>query len=411
MIERTTISVLRKDQHTQHMLLRHAVATDVGRMRDHNEDSYAIEHGDGRDPHGALFVVCDGMGGHARGEVASDVAAKTIAAYYTAHPQADLHVLLRDAFAAANAEVLQQGHGAMGTTAVAAVIQGNVATIANVGDCRAYLVRNGQPRQVSRDHSFVAEQVAAGILTAAQAKESSYRNIVTRAIGNRGELDVDLYREPLQAGDVLVLCSDGLHGQVDADEIALAVSKVPLDKACQKLVELANTRGGPDNITVMAAQVEQLDDGVPAVDSSATTMTIAPMAAAAPRATNGATTGSLAQRMAVAPPLAAPVAQGSSSGVLWLATLLMVAALGFGGYTLYRTRPPAAPPPPAAVVLPTLTPPGNITATPEDTTATPNDYRASENDTGTALLSDTLGINRGLITTTATTTNTPTPHR
>ncbi len=406
----TTITVLRKDQEHNHMLLRHAAATDVGQVRDHNEDTYAVKNGDGRDPVGALFVVCDGMGGYERGEVASDVAAKAITAYYNAHGQSEPEPLLRDAFAAANGDVLQQqGNGDMGTTAVAALVRRNIAMVANVGDCRAYLVRDGQPRQLTRDHSFVAEQVAAGILTAEQAKMSSFRNIVTRAIGNRNELEVDLYGEPLQVGDVLVLCSDGLHGQVDPDEIALAVTKVPLDKACQKLVELANARGGPDNITIVAARVEELDEGVPLVAATATTATIAASAppAAPTHGTNGAaTTGSLARHAPVAPPLAPPVQRGGGSGILWLATLLMVAALGFGGYTLFRTRTPAAPPP-AAAGLPTLTPPGAVTTTPDDLLATPDEA-------GTALLSDTLSLsdtlaitNETLMTDTATVTDTP----
>ena len=359
------------------MLLRHAAATNVGRVRDHNEDTYAIKHGDGRDPHGALFVVCDGMGGYARGEVASDVAAKAIESHYDAYPDADRSTLLRDAFVAANTAVLGQGHGDMGTTAVAAIVRHNVATIANVGDCRAYLVRDGQPRQLTHDHSFVAEQVAAGILTDEQAKASSYRHIVTRAIGQRDDVDVDVYHEPLQVGDVVVLCSDGLHGQVDADEIALAVTKVPLAKACEKLVALANTRGGPDNITLVAVQVAELDDPAtippppPPPASSAAPAKIATGAlAAASVGTNGrsGSTGPLAQRAVVAPPLAAPPKRGGRGDVRWLATLLMVAALSFGGYLLYRAQPRAASSlPPAA---PTLTPLGNATITPDDVFAT-----------------------------------------
>lgn len=377
------------------MLLRHAAATNVGRVRDHNEDTYAIKHGDGRDPHGALFVVCDGMGGYARGEVASDVAAKAIEAHYDAYPDADRSMLLRDAFIAANTAVLGQGHGDMGTTAVAAIVRHNVATIANVGDCRAYLVRNGQPRQLTHDHSFVAEQVAAGILTDEQAKASSYRHIVTRAIGQRDDLDVDVYHEPLQVNDVVVLCSDGLHGQVDADEIALAVSKVPLAKACEKLVALANTRGGPDNITLVAVQVGELDDPAtippPPLTSSAAPAKIATGAlAAASVGTNGRTgsTGPLAQRAVVDPPLAAPARRGGRGDVRWLATLLMVAALSFGGYLLYLAQPPAEAP--SSLAQPTLTPLGDVTSTPDDVFA-PGDITETTITTETVVITETTG--------------------
>jgi protein phosphatase len=352
------------------MLLRHAAATNVGRVRDHNEDSYAIKHGDGRAPSGALFVVCDGMGGYARGEVASDVAAKAIEAHYDAYPDADRGALLHDAFVAANTAVLGQGHGDMGTTAVAAIVRHNVATVANVGDCRAYLVRNGQPRQITHDHSFVAEQVAAGILTDEQAKASSYRHIVTRAIGQRDDLQVDVYHEPLQVNDVVVLCSDGLHGQVDADEIALAVSKVPLAKACEKLVALANTRGGPDNITLVAVQVAELDDPAtipppPPADSAGPAKIATSALAAASMGTNGrsGSTGPVAQRAVVAPPLAPPKRSGRGD-VRWLATLLMVAALSFGGYLLFRAQPPATTP--ASLAPPPLTPLGDVTVTPDE---------------------------------------------
>jgi protein phosphatase len=315
------------------------------------------------------------MGGYARGEVASDAAAKAIAAHYDAYPDADRSTLLRDAFIAANTAVLGQGHGDMGTTAVAAIVRHNVATIANVGDCRAYVVRNGQPHQITHDHSFVAEQVAAGILTDEQAKASSYRHIVTRAIGQRDDLDVDVYHEPLQVHDVVVLCSDGLHGQVDADEIALAVTKVPLAKACEKLVALANTRGGPDNITLVAVQVAELDDPAtippPPPAGSATPAKIATGSlAAASVGMNGRTgsTGPLAQRPVVAPPLAPSKREGRGD-VRWLATLLMVAALSFGGYLLYYAQSPAASPLPAAAA-PTLTPLGDATNTPDDVFAT-----------------------------------------
>ncbi|HEX6292872.1 MAG TPA: PP2C family serine/threonine-protein phosphatase [Herpetosiphonaceae bacterium] len=240
------------------MQLRHAARTDVGKTRDHNEDSYGMEAGGERAAAGALFVVCDGIGGYASGEVASDLAVKTIIDRFYAGADQPPEVALSAAFQEANRVVFNQGGGKMGTTGVAAQFRDDVAVIANVGDCRAYLIRSGKARQITHDHSFVAEQVAAGMLTAEQARESSYRHIITRAIGHRPEIEVDTFREPLLQGDVVVLCSDGLHGQVEPDEIALAVTKVPLDDACRGLVKLANERGGPDNITIIAVEVVAL---------------------------------------------------------------------------------------------------------------------------------------------------------
>ncbi len=240
------------------MQLRHAARTDAGKTRDHNEDSYGVEAGGERAATGALFVVCDGIGGFASGEVASDLAVKTIISRYYGSDNRDAASALTAAFETSNQVVFEQGGGKMGTTGVAAVFRDDAVTIANVGDCRAYLIRGGKPRQITRDHSFVAEQVAAGMLTEAQARESSYRNIITRAIGHRPTIEVDTFREPLLKDDIIVLCSDGLHGQVLANEIALAVTKVPLDDACARLVQLANDRGGPDNITIVAVRVVEL---------------------------------------------------------------------------------------------------------------------------------------------------------
>ncbi|MBA3943967.1 MAG: serine/threonine-protein phosphatase [Herpetosiphonaceae bacterium] len=239
------------------MQLRHAALTDVGRARDHNEDTYGIEAPTGR-PEGALFLVCDGAGGLAAGETASDLAVKRIITTYYDTPGRDRAAALRVAFTTANDEVFAQGQGKMATTAVAAVFLNDAVLVGNVGDSRALLIRNGQPRSLSRDHSFVAEQVAAGVITPEQARISSYRNIITRALGNRPTVDVDLFREPVAVGDRIVLCSDGLHGLVEAEEIAQAVTLVSLQKAVERLIALANERGGGDNITVVAVEVVAL---------------------------------------------------------------------------------------------------------------------------------------------------------
>ena len=242
------------------MKLRWSALTDVGRVRDHNEDIFVAGEPPAADAAGQLLVVCDGMGGHAAGEVASKLAAETIlAAFYAADPAADRASVLRQAFVSANEQVFAHGRGRMGTTGVAGVLHHDALLVANVGDSRAYLVRAGQARQISRDHSFVSDQVAAGLITEDEARVSPVRNVITRAIGHQADVDVDLFRQPLQIGDRLLLASDGLHGLVTDAELAHFAQLDPLDDAVVALVNLANERGGSDNITVVLAVVDALD--------------------------------------------------------------------------------------------------------------------------------------------------------
>jgi protein phosphatase len=241
------------------MKLRLSARTDVGKTRDHNEDSYGVGEGEQVEQMGELLVVCDGMGGHAAGEVASQLAVEAILASYYEEASEDRPHALEQAFEQANAQVYARGRGSMGTTGVAALLHHDALHIANVGDSRAYLIRNGEIRQISRDHSFVGDQVAAGLITPDQARVSPHRNVITRALGYQPEVTVDLFRMPLQIGDIIVLSSDGMHGLVTDAEIAEIASARPLDEAAQQLIELANSRGGTDNITVVAAKVEALD--------------------------------------------------------------------------------------------------------------------------------------------------------
>ncbi len=241
------------------MKLRRNARTDVGRTRDHNEDNYGIGEGGQVERLGELLIVCDGMGGHASGEVASELAVATILDTYYADEADDRPAVLERAFVAANAKVYAQGRGSMGTTGVAAVLHHDALHIANVGDSRAYLIRGGNIRQLSRDHSFVSDQVAAGLLTPEQARTSQHKNIITRALGYQPDVTVDLFRWPLQVGDLVLLSSDGLHGLVTDHELAQIATTEPLEQAVDHLVTLANERGGTDNITVVLAQVEELD--------------------------------------------------------------------------------------------------------------------------------------------------------
>jgi PPM family protein phosphatase len=250
------------------MKLRHSAQTDVGKTRDHNEDSYGVGEGDQVERLGELLVICDGMGGHASGEVASRLGVDTILQIYYGDDAEDRPVVLEQAFEQANQQIFARGRGSMGTTGVAALIHHDALHVANVGDSRAYLIRGGEIRQVSRDHSFVSDQVAAGLITADQARSSPHRNVITRALGYQAGVTVDLFRLPLQVGDVVVLSSDGLHGLVTDAEIARTAAAEPPEVAVKQLIDLANQRGGTDNITVVVVRVDSLDWDSEPIDES-----------------------------------------------------------------------------------------------------------------------------------------------
>jgi serine/threonine protein phosphatase PrpC len=242
-----------------------AQRTDVGRKRFHNEDSVA--HIVPTDPvmmvkKGALFIVADGMGGHAAGEVASEIAVNTVCNMYYQVPSEDVPSALVHAVMSANAIIYQrssenQSQQGMGTTCVAAVLQGTTAYIANVGDSRAYLIRQGQIRQVSQDHSWVAEQVRAGFMTPEQAGMHAMRNMITRSMGFYPTVAVDIFTEQVTEGDILVLCSDGLSGMVSDSEILQIVQQFGPQESVYRLIERANGYGGVDNITVLIARVSR----------------------------------------------------------------------------------------------------------------------------------------------------------
>ncbi len=374
------------------MQLRHAARTDVGKTRDHNEDSYGIELGGERASAGALFVVCDGVGGFASGEVASDIAVKTIIAQFYSLDNSDPATALTAAIESSNQIVFQQGGGKMATTSVVALFRDDAVTVANVGDCRAYLIRGGEPRQITRDHSFVAEQVRQGNMTEQQARESSYRNIITRAIGQRPDVEVDTFRQPVLKNDIVVLCSDGLYGQVTVDEIALAVTKVPLDDACTRLVKLANDRGGPDNITIVVVQVSELmfRSDAPIVtgqhpvrrepaEKTTNKLSVAKSATATterldvsygpPPAVERRRTERRSS-VAALPPQAPPHSNRLRSFILYALAALLLAAAIFGGYYVSVLAPgDRAQPQQPASVPPTLTPLFERTITPPAPTA------------------------------------------
>jgi len=221
-------------------------------------------------PAGALALVADGMGGAAGGELASRLAAETILDDLArSAPDHHFALRLRTAVEAANARIHQESRGnhrlwGMGTTATAAGILGDQLYIAQIGDSRAYLIRGGAAHQLTRDQSRVQALIEAGELTPEEAAQSAERHIILQALGPEPEVDVDLTHHDLCRGDTLLLSSDGLHGVVDDDEIARIAaphlastgSDPDPDAACQALIDLANQRGGPDNITVVIIHFE-----------------------------------------------------------------------------------------------------------------------------------------------------------
>ncbi len=234
-------------------------ATDTGRVRDHNEDEVLLAEPESERTvaRGFLFAVADGMGGHERGEVASQIAIETLFERFYAEDAAggDMVTALQRGFRRANERILEEsinggtGSGSMGTTMVAGAIVGAHLTIANVGDSRAYLIRAEQATQITRDHSLVAEQVAGGVMTEEEARNSNYRNIITRALGHRPKVEVDIFEIGLLPEDRIVLVSDGVSGSVEPDELAALVLRGAPQEASKALIDLALDQGSTDNVS------------------------------------------------------------------------------------------------------------------------------------------------------------------
>ncbi|HEX8929940.1 MAG TPA: Stp1/IreP family PP2C-type Ser/Thr phosphatase [Actinomycetota bacterium] len=226
--------------------------TDMGRMRKNNEDRYLIA--------GRLAAVADGMGGHRAGEVASAIAMEELATLEHAGPwptPAEAGEALRAVFLAANRRIREVAakdseFEGMGTTLVALLEDGDSVHLANVGDSRAYLLRNGELSQVTVDHTLVQELIDEGRLRPDEAERHPQRSIITRALGVESDVEVDLFTYKLLPGDRLLLCSDGLSGVVDEQRIRNVMLREPEpQRAAEKLVAMANEGGGPDNITVV----------------------------------------------------------------------------------------------------------------------------------------------------------------
>ncbi len=258
-----------------------AAATDIGCKRSNNEDCF------GYDAEQGIFVVCDGMGGSAAGEVASSMAVQTLIESFGV-PNGELVATevkpvedrLLNAIVAANRAVRDAGNGNpdlnhMGTTLVCACLDGDRAVVANVGDSRAYLLREGTCSQITQDHSFLAEEVRKGNITPEMAAASDLQSVITRAIGAGDTVEPDLFAARLQAGDLLLLATDGLTRYASAEEILAASNDTEeLASFCNKLIEHAKRGGGADNITCIALRATEaapgtdgyeLEDGAPAI--------------------------------------------------------------------------------------------------------------------------------------------------
>jgi protein phosphatase len=255
------------------MIMRMTAAgrTEVGCVRKHNEDNFLLE------PDLGLFVVADGLGGHAAGEVASRIVVDKVSEFigntaerdrtWPVEYEADLSYdgnRLKAALLLADQGILDDIRAnpereSMGSTVVACLVHDDLVTLVHVGDSRAYLLDPEGIRQVTRDHSWVADQVASGVLTPEEARRHPFRNVITQALGNGGELDIAIQELHVKNLDRILLCSDGLSGMVQDREIWDIVRKAPdVDAAAGALVAKAMESGGEDNITVVLAAFDQV---------------------------------------------------------------------------------------------------------------------------------------------------------
>jgi len=247
------------------LVVQAAGKTDVGVVRTNNEDNFGfdVRHG--------IFIVCDGMGGQAAGELASKIAVDTVLAYFRRDPRDTASPVLGRSFegvseratglanaiqlanqaiqAAASHNVL---HAGMGSTIVAVRAEGNLFSIANVGDSRIYLVREGGIQQLTRDHSLVMEQVRRGLMTLEEAETSKMQNVIVRALGSEESVEPDLEDHEFAPGDVLLLCSDGMSRYVKEDTMVEVIGRHDaLEQACEELIAAAKSGGSDDNITCL----------------------------------------------------------------------------------------------------------------------------------------------------------------
>ncbi|MBN1336300.1 MAG: Stp1/IreP family PP2C-type Ser/Thr phosphatase [Deltaproteobacteria bacterium] len=242
--------------------------TDVGIKRTNNEDAFLINDDLN------LFVVCDGMGGHVGGEMASCIAVNTVEEVLASMEALPLgsnaedtaeatREKLRYAIRLAGKRIYDKANvepefKGMGTTVLVLLVQGSQAYVGHVGDSRAYLIRSDTIEQLTEDHSLVNEKVRAGLLTTEEARRHKLRNIITRSLGYQEEVDVDIQVRPVRQDDLFLLCTDGLSNLVDPAEMGETLRTLALQPALKRLVDLACTRGGEDNITTLVTRIEEV---------------------------------------------------------------------------------------------------------------------------------------------------------
>ncbi len=246
--------------------LTYAGKTDLGRVRENNEDkfeTYVPEDEGTLARRGSVFLVCDGMGGHAAGQIASELAAKTFIDVYLHHPSSEAAIAMLSGVQAANRFVTDVGTAlpsrkGMGCTLTGIIVLQDEVYTVNVGDSRVYRLRNGELLQLTYDHTYVDEMVRAGMISPADAETHPQRHVLTRAIGGGGEVLPDIESHDLRAGDVFLLCSDGLTNHVSDDGLADALRSSGPSEAAWKLIGQALLGGGSDNATVLIVRVDEV---------------------------------------------------------------------------------------------------------------------------------------------------------
>lgn len=322
---------------------------DPGRVRQTNQDNLGVRDNP-RDARvkkkGPLYVLCDGMGGHAAGEVASQLAVQTILDDYYAASEMDPEMSLRQAIRRANARIFAEAaekpeRQGMGTTVVGVAVQGDEFTVAHVGDSRVYLLRDGQLQQLTRDHSWVQEQMDLNMIDPAQARSHPMRNLISRALGAGSDVEVDTSHQHLQVGDVLLLCSDGLTGPLTDEQIRTILLEEPdPHQAVPRLIAAANAAGGPDNISAIVIKAHEVG--------------VAPAAQPSGRSKGGRRLGCIVAGLVVL----AVLIGGGVAGALFYPNVLGVAP------TATNTPSPTATATQTASPTPTATPSPTPTSTP-----------------------------------------------
>lgn len=250
--------------------LEFAQASDCGRVRDHNEDYLGCvlpEAPEQEHTHGWLFALADGVGGQEKGEVASRTAVETLLAGFRRAPRGErLRSLLPRLVQAANEKVFETGlackpgGASMATTLVACALRFDRVVVSHVGDSRCYSIRHGHATSLTRDHTVVGEQARLGLISAREAAEAETRHVLTRSLGNGMFVGVDTSDHLVLSGDVLLLCSDGLHGAIPAAEMAdIATRNIDVNAAAREMIAAANERDGSDNVSVQVIRIRSVD--------------------------------------------------------------------------------------------------------------------------------------------------------